>query len=64
MATTVANAQTVYFQYIVADANPTATTGFTPATSRTIDCQTYTGTITATTNSTCNQDRKIGRAHV
>ena len=57
MATTVANAQTVYFQYIVADANPTATSGFTSATSRTIDCKTYTGTITATTNSTCNQDR-------
>jgi hypothetical protein len=57
MPSTVANAQTVYFQYIVADANPTATSGFTSATSRTIDCKTYTGTITATTNSTCNQDR-------
>ena len=57
MPSTVANVQTVYFQYIVADANPTATSGFTSATSRTIDCKTYTGTITATTNSTCNQDR-------
>jgi hypothetical protein len=56
MPTTVANAQTVYFQYIVADANPTATSGFTSATSRTIDCKTYTGTITATTNGTCNND--------
>lgn len=56
MPSAVANAQTVYFQYIVADANPTATTGFTPATSRTIDCKTYTGTITATTNGTCNND--------
>jgi hypothetical protein len=56
MPTTVANAQTVYFQYIVADTNPTATSGFTSATSRTIDCKTYTGTITATTNGTCNND--------
>jgi len=56
MPTTVANAQTVYFQYIVADANPTATSGFTSATSRYIDCKTYTGTITATTNGTCNND--------
>ena len=56
MPTTVANAQTVYFQYIVADANPTATSGFTSATSRTIDCKTYTGTITATSNGTCNND--------
>ena len=57
MPSPVANAQTVYFQYIVADANPSATTGFTSAASRTIDCKTYTGTITATTNSTCNQDK-------
>ncbi len=56
LPTTVANGQTVYFQYIVADANPTATTGFTSATNRTIDCKTYTGTITATTNGTCNND--------
>ena len=56
MPTTVANGQTVYFQYIVADANPTATSGFTSATSRTIDCKTYSGTITATTNGTCNND--------
>jgi hypothetical protein len=56
MPTTVANAQTVSFQYIVADTNPTATSGFTSATSRTIDCKTYTGTITATTNATCNND--------
>ena len=56
MPTTVANAQTVYFQYIVADTNPTATSGFTSATSRTIDCKTYSGTITATTNGTCNND--------
>ena len=56
MPTTVANAQTVYFQYIVADSNPTATSGFTSATSRTIDCKTYSGTITATTNGTCNND--------
>ena len=56
MPTTVANAQTVYFQYIVADANPTATSRFTSATSRTIDCKTYSGTITATTNGTCTND--------
>jgi LPXTG-motif cell wall-anchored protein len=56
LPTTVSNAQTVYFQYIVADADPTATSGFVSATSRTISCKTYTGTITATASGSCTND--------
>ena len=45
-----------YFQYLFANANPTATTGFTTATSRTIDCPTYSATITATPAASCTND--------
>ena len=56
MPVSVVNGQTVYFQYLFANANPTATTGFTAATSRTIDCPTYTATITATPAASCTND--------
>ena len=46
----------VHFQYLFANANPTATTGFTAATSRTIDCPTYSATITATPAASCTND--------
>ena len=36
MPVSVVNGQTVYFRYLFANANPTATTGFTAATSRTM----------------------------
>ena len=56
MPVSVVNGQTVYFQYLFANANPTATSGFTEATSRTIDCKTYSATITATPAASCTND--------
>ena len=56
MPVSVVNGQQVQFQYLFANANPTATTGFTAATSRTIDCPTYTATITATPAASCTND--------
>jgi hypothetical protein len=59
LPSSVTNGSTVYFQYLVSNSNPSATSGFTSADSVSINCAVYSGTITATTNGTCVNDYKV-----
>ena len=56
LPSSVTNGSTVYFQYLVSNSNPSATSGFTSADSVSINCVIYSGTITATTNGACVND--------